>query len=147
MNSLMVHLADPETNEWFPFPTVYEFAQYLLDEIPQMGDVLNVNRHFAAQYTQCPFCSIPFDAIGRKETFENDVQILFENVKLAQMLNGSLKQNSASSFSNEDEATLDFFKQLPRNLSEAIFEYYELDFDMFGYNKTEAMKYIDASQS
>ena len=37
------------------FPTPYEFVEYLLDEIPSMGDVKNVNRHFAAQYTQYYF--------------------------------------------------------------------------------------------
>ena len=37
------------------FPTPYEFVEYLLDEIPLMGDVKNVNRHFAAQYTQYYF--------------------------------------------------------------------------------------------
>jgi hypothetical protein len=61
---------DPDTKEWLPFPTPSEFAQYFINEIPKMGDVLNVNRHFAAQYTQCPFCSLPFDLVGKKETFD-----------------------------------------------------------------------------
>ena len=54
-------LSDPMTGEWLPFPTPQEFAEYFVDEIPKMGDVLNPNRHYAAQYTQCPFCSLPFD--------------------------------------------------------------------------------------
>ena len=41
-----------EEEEELPFPTPYEFAMYFIDEIPEMGDVRNVNRHFAAQFTQ-----------------------------------------------------------------------------------------------
>ena len=55
---------DPRTGEWLPFPSPKEFSEYFVDEIPKMGDVLNPNRHFAAQYTQCPFCSLPFDMVG-----------------------------------------------------------------------------------
>ena len=65
----MDFIPDPWTKEWMPFPTPREFMEYLIDEIPVMGDVLNYNRHFAAQYTQCPFCSIKFDVLGSKETF------------------------------------------------------------------------------
>ena len=61
ITNLMSFWADPRTGEWLPFPTPREFAEYFVDEIPKMGDVLNYNRHYAAQYTQCPFCSMPFD--------------------------------------------------------------------------------------
>jgi hypothetical protein len=44
-------------------------VNYLFDEIPNMGDVKNVNRHFASQSSQCPFCSLDFDVVGKKETF------------------------------------------------------------------------------
>ena len=87
---------DPETNEWLPFPTPYEFAQYLIDEMPKMGDVLNVNRHFAAQFTQCPFCSLPFDMVGKKETFDQDIQVLFENLELTDKCDPKLTQNKGN---------------------------------------------------
>jgi hypothetical protein len=64
------------------FPTPFEFVQYLIDEIPSMGAVTNVNRHFAAQFTQCPFCSVDFDVLGKKETFEQDMKITLQTVRL-----------------------------------------------------------------
>ena len=39
---------------------------------------------------------------------------------------------------------MDFFSKIPQNLSLTIFKYYELDFDMFGYDKEDAMRYVEA---
>ena len=47
-----------------------------------MGDVKNVNRHFASQTTQCPFCSVDFDVVGKKETFGEDMKAVLEASKL-----------------------------------------------------------------
>jgi len=47
-----------------------------------MGDVKNVNRHFAAQTTQCPFCVVDFDVVGKKETFSDDMKAVLEAAKL-----------------------------------------------------------------
>ena len=46
-----------------------------------------------------------------------------------------------------EETTMEFFSKIPQNLSLTIFEYYELDFDMFGYDKKDAKKYIEAGLS
>lgn len=61
-----------------PYPTPREFMEYFFDEIPAMGDVKNVNRHFAAQSTQCPFCAFDFDVVGKKETFDDDMKAVLE---------------------------------------------------------------------
>ena len=100
-----------------------------------MGDVLNVNRHFAAQYTQCPFCSLPYDLVGKKETFDKDIQILFENLELTDICDTNLAQNKAKNQGQEEDNTLQFFSQIPKSMSRKIFDYYKLDFDLFGYEK------------
>ena len=46
-----------------------------------------------------------------------------------------------------EETTMEFFSKIPQNLSLTIFKYYELDFDMFGYDKKDAKKYIEAGLS
>lgn len=46
-----------------------------------------------------------------------------------------------------EETTMEFFSKIPQNLSLTIFEYYELDFDMFGYDKKDAKRYIEAGLS
>jgi hypothetical protein len=116
----------------------------LIDEIPHMGDVLNVNRHFAAQYTQCPFCSMPFDIVGSKENFEFDLRITFENTNLMEQIDDiTLATNSRLAAANIEDICMQFFSKIPKRLIQKIYNYYELDFDMFGYNKTDALKYIE----
>ena len=56
--------------------------EYFFDEIPFMGYVKNVNRHFASQYSQCPFCAVDFDVLGKKETFDQDMKVALLSVKL-----------------------------------------------------------------
>ena len=142
---MFAYFLDPETNEWLPFPTPYEFTQYLIDEMPKMGDVLNVNRHFAAQFTQCPFCSLPFDMVGKKETFDQDILILFENLELTDKCDPNLAHNKGNKKDDEENSnTLIFFSQIPKSMGMKIFEYYELDFELFGYDKTQALKYIES---
>ena len=46
-----------------------------------------------------------------------------------------------------EETTMEFFSKISQNLSLTIFKYYELDFDMFGYDKKDAKKYIEAGLS
>ena len=46
-----------------------------------------------------------------------------------------------------EETTMEFFSKIPQNLSLTISKYYELDFDMFGYDKKDAKKYIEAGLS
>lgn len=46
-----------------------------------------------------------------------------------------------------EETTMEFFSKIPQNLSLTIFKYYELDFDMFGYDKKDAKRYIEAGLS
>ena len=44
----------------------------------------------------------------------------------------------------EEDNTLQFFSQIPKSMSRKIFDYYKLDFDLFGYDKAEVFKYIEA---
>ena len=44
----------------------------------------------------------------------------------------------------EEKHTMDFFSKIPKSMSRQIFNYYELDFDLFGYDKKDALKYIEA---
>lgn len=110
-----------------------------------MGDVLNVNRHFAAQYTQCPFCSLPFDIVGSQESFNSDIKITFENVNLLEHCDVDVAENKrGSNETTPEELAIEFFSKIPKALSWKIFKYYELDFDLFGYDKEDALRYVEA---
>lgn len=107
---------------------------------------MNVNRHFAAQYTQCPFCSLPFDVVGSQESFNRDIKITFENVDLLDHcdINVAQNQHGVGNQTTSEQLVMDFFSKVPRSLNWKIFHYYELDFDLFGYDKGEALKFVEA---
>ena len=56
----------------------------------------------------------------------------------------NLAQNKAKNQGQEEDNTLQFFSQIPKSMSRKIFDYYKLDFDLFGYDKAEVFKYIEA---
>ena len=77
-----------------------------------------------------------------------ELKILFENVNLTEELESNLVQNRNRNVTKStEETTMEFFSKIPQNLSLTIFEYYELDFDMFGYDKKDAKRYIEAGLS
>ena len=46
---------------------------------------------------------------------------------------------------SQDEITFDFFQRISKHVAQKIYNYYELDFEMFGYDKIDALKFIEAS--
>ena len=64
---------------------------------------------------------------------------------MTEELEYNLVQNRNRNISKStEETTMEFFSKIPQNLSLTIFKYYELDFDMFGYDKEDAMRYVEA---
>ena len=83
--------------------------------------------------------------VGTQENFQQDLQIIFENTKLIDQLDLHSVQNIHRNMSKSmEEITFEFFLQIPKRLALQIYKYYELDFDMFGYDKYEALEYVKA---
>ena len=77
--------------------------------------------------------------------FDADIQILFENLEMTDICETNLAQNRAmKTQEQENNNTLQFFSQIPKSMSRKIFDYYQIDFDLFGYDKAEVLKYIEA---
>ena len=87
-----------------------------------------------------------FPTVGREETFSKDLDVIFGAAKLSNQLNSNLVQNRNRNVSKtQDEITFDFFQRISKHVAIKIYNYYELDFDMFGYDKIDALKFIEAS--
>lgn len=65
----------------FSSPSPGEFVTYLLDFISSRGpEQLDLN--FQPFWAVCPFCSLDFDLIGRVESFNNDADFVFRELRL-----------------------------------------------------------------
>ncbi len=68
---------------------------------------------------------------------------LLHHLRLSRILNPERTDNCQSCGKDPENLARDFFSRIPRNLTRKIWQYYELDFDLFGYNKTDALKYVN----
>ena len=90
---------------------------------------------------RCAYCDVPYDIIGKMETFDDDVRYVLSMAGLDQELNLApppptrdeerVRLNKASG--DEDRARR-YFAQLDKDRKEKIFQLYKYDFEMFGYS-------------
>ena len=64
-----------------PYPTPYEFAQFIVDESKRIG-VEYLDIHFRPQWVSCPFCALEFDMIGSHEEFQDDFEFFIDQYNL-----------------------------------------------------------------
>ena len=121
-------------------PTPKEFTQYIIDTSLKIGSE-NLNSHIRPFWASCPFCALDFDIIGHLEDYEEDEKFIVENLSLEIPLglhkNSALGQKSDSVLGQKivHERRINFFEQIPTELTQKLIKIYELDFDMFGYQK------------
>ena len=121
------------TKEWYQknhsFPS---FVDFILNGYKSLkvSDV-----HWNPYSGNCNYCSVQFDVIGRMETFNEDVKYIFlkNNIKkdlpLAQ---ATADKNSAKSITVT--TTKEYFKQLSKEKINDLYQFYHMDFELFGYD-------------
>ena len=119
---------DPKKS--YDSPTPAEFAKYIIDSSLKIG-VENINVHFRPLWASCPFCAINFDIIGKLENYEEDEKFIVQNLDLKIPL--GMHRNDGGG--NKTNRRTEFFSNMPIELTQSLFKIYELDFDMFGYEK------------
>lgn len=116
-------------NEWYQnnhsFPS---FVEFILNGYKN-HKVFNV--HWNPYSGNCNYCSIQFDVIGRMETFNEDVKYIF--------LKNNLPINQATADKNSAKSkitisTEEYLKQLSKKQIERLYQFYRMDFELFGYN-------------
>ena len=76
-----------------------------------------------------------YDVIGRMETFNEDVKYIFlkKNLEKDLPLNkATTSKNSAST--KTAEITVNYFNQLSKQQINDLYEFYRMDFELFGYD-------------
>ncbi len=84
---------------------------------------------------RCAYCDLPYDIIGKMETFDDDVRYVLALTGLDQELNlpdeTNIRLNKAS---GDEDRTRRYFAQLDKDRKERLFQLYKYDFEMFGYS-------------
>ena len=113
-----------------------DFIQFVLKQHKE-GDM---NKHVKPFVERCQYCKIPYDVIGRIETFDEDVKYIIMKNKLEDVLPleetlGLHKNEHGKNTTEERERhSLELFSELDKQEIQQLYEIYKMDFEMFRYN-------------
>ncbi|XP_069958338.1 carbohydrate sulfotransferase 11-like [Cherax quadricarinatus] len=116
-------------------PSFKEFVQYLVETIPARGVIRNkkayiTDRHWRHYYANCAVCDIHYNVIGTMETMTEDTRYMVHKYRLG--VSDHLWMNHLSTTS--EEAALRLFQTVPETLTMKLYQRYQVDFLMFGYD-------------
>ena len=112
--------------------TFPEFVKYLTDPRTK-----SLDGHFKPMYQMVLPCSVRFDYIGKLETAEEDAKYILQNTHVDHLIHFKQTQRNVS----HDQATFDrYFAQVPHQDIKKLYEMYDPDFALFGYELPEYMK-------
>ena len=106
----------------------------------------NIDVHWKPFNARCMYCDIPYNVIGRKETFEEDVKYIFLKQRLDKVIPvGSFQTHARRSDkftqnNNKENETLHYLNQLSQEQIHQLQKMYSLDFEMFDYYSIYELK-------
>ena len=104
------------------------------------GKVLDM--HWKPMYDHCNYCYFKYDFIGRMETFAEDVKYVIKTNALEGKI--SIKDSEFQALNaRKGTNTLAkelFHKNLSKDQIENLYQYYKIDFELFGYDAKPYMK-------
>ena len=132
--------ADPVYHHWsVQYKTFPDFIEFVLRQHKEN----NVDIHVKTFVQNCQYCNIPYNVIGRIESFQEDVKyILIKNhledtLPLKETLNFHKNQKGKGSKRSKEKKSLKLFSQLTRTQIRQLYEIYKMDFKLFNYDASE----------
>ena len=128
---------------WDGLDTHISFPDFIELVIKQHTETMDVNGHWNLLSKNCEHCSIPYDVIGRMETFDEDVEYIilkngWEHILPLEDIK-KVKINTTSRKSNSDKKgeSLTYFSKLKKAQIQELYEIYKIDFEMFEYDASD----------
>ena len=124
-----------------------DFVDFVIHENDRQG----VNAHWKTISQKCHHCAIPYNVIGRMETFDEDLnyiilQLGLENILPIKNINtlSNTNRDSKQHKANEDKKKecLEYFSKLTRSQIEQLYQIYKIDFEMFGYSAKDYLSLV-----
>ncbi|XP_034482972.1 carbohydrate sulfotransferase 11 isoform X1 [Drosophila innubila] len=122
------------------YPSFPEFVHWLLDQVKR-GNYIDM--HFVSATSFCTPCLIRFDMILKFESLAEDQLYLIEKTGLKRVI-APVWRNMGKGGRKTEELQQQFYSQLTRQEMMALYEYYQFDFDLFGYDVKEYLNYARA---
>ena len=104
-----------------------------------------VNGHWNTLSNSCLHCTIPYDVIGKLETFNEDLNYIVLKLGLQNVL--SIKDiekdsKNKSNYKTREKKTeiFKYFSQLTKGKFEELWKIYRIDFEMFGYDASDYLR-------
>ena len=130
----------------FP-PSFKEFTRYVLDEVKEGNDL---DMHWTPVYSFCNPCQLNLTHIIKFETLDRDTRSILEIAGLTNLLqpNGKLmKKNTAKGYENTSSVVDKYLNELTPELINGLRDLYDIDFDLFGYDKKENFKFSETKKA
>ncbi len=121
------------------------FVDYLLEQMDNMtsrGCVMTKGRcmtdqHFSPYYSWCGYCDVDYDAIGKAETFSEDLRYVVIKSGLEGVVDGDDFGLKVHSVKHKENRAKEYFAQLTEDKRQRLYEYFKLDFELFDYDAQE----------
>ena len=110
------------------YATFEDFVNYLLSQDNTKGDP-----HFLSFISSCQVCDAQYDYVIKMETFESDIDYLKQKLNLSSYLQTVVFPKEK--YKANDDTTKKTFEDIPKKHALKLYEKYQKDFDMFGYEK------------
>ncbi|KAK3589486.1 hypothetical protein CHS0354_030609 [Potamilus streckersoni] len=112
-----------------------EFIKYIMD--PETRN--QYNEHWDKFTSLCDPCTIPYDFIGKYETFNNDIQSLLEMLGVAGRVEFPKRSDNYKTTKTKD-SLIEFYRQVPKHLLSQMWNVYYSDYLLFDYPYPEVLK-------
>lgn len=131
----------------FDITAFHTFVKYLVnrglqdswvkDKKGRIGSVWDTRqKHWRPYVDICKVCSIDWDFIGKTEHFEQDHNYMFQKLGIVDDVGGPLTgQRNVYGANN----FFRYFTGLDRQTLEKLYEFYKIDFELFGYEVPERL--------
>ena len=97
-------------------------------------DIIHL-KPFRPYYSNCFYCHVEYDVIGKLEDFSDDIMYIALKQNLTSLLPELSKTNrKTKGKSSSDNKVEHYMSQLSDGYRKKLFELYKLDFELFGYD-------------
>ena len=139
------------SNDEFLIHSVKSFPDFIDLVLKQHYENKFINVHWKTFCDKCQHCTIPYDVIGRMETFDEDLKYIVLKLGLQDILPikniTTLRKNRSDrkKYKNVKDRTkksLEYFAELEKSQIKELYNIYQIDFEMFGYDASDYLSLL-----